>query len=92
VVVGLDGCPELVAMPSAISGCELWQQDMLAIGGAQRADAAGLAVAADHCRRRKPQLALAPEQNARGGGQGRVRARQTRSRPDNPAQNFFDGA
>jgi trans-aconitate methyltransferase len=29
VVVGLDGCPEFVAMARAASGCEVWQQDML---------------------------------------------------------------
>ena len=31
VVVGLDGCPEFVAMARAASGCEVWQQDMLAM-------------------------------------------------------------
>jgi SAM-dependent methyltransferase len=31
VVVGLDGCPEFVAMARAVSGCEVWQQDMLAM-------------------------------------------------------------
>ena len=30
-VVGLDGCPEFVAMARAVSGCEVWQQDMLAM-------------------------------------------------------------
>jgi SAM-dependent methyltransferase len=29
VVVGLDGCPEFVVMARAVSGCEVWQQDML---------------------------------------------------------------
>jgi SAM-dependent methyltransferase len=28
-VVGLDGCSEFVAMARAVSGCEVWQQDML---------------------------------------------------------------
>lgn len=28
-VVGLDGCPEFVAMARAVSGCEILQQDML---------------------------------------------------------------
>jgi SAM-dependent methyltransferase len=31
VVVGLDGCPDFVAMARAVSGCEVWQQDMLAM-------------------------------------------------------------
>jgi trans-aconitate methyltransferase len=31
VVIGLDGCPEFVAMARAVSGCEVWQQDMLAM-------------------------------------------------------------
>ena len=31
MVVGLDGCPEFVAMAQAVSGCEVWQQDMLAM-------------------------------------------------------------
>jgi trans-aconitate methyltransferase len=31
VVVGLDGCPEFVAMARAVSGCEVWQQDLLAM-------------------------------------------------------------
>jgi SAM-dependent methyltransferase len=31
VVVGLDGCPEFVAMARAVSGCEIWEQDMLAM-------------------------------------------------------------
>jgi SAM-dependent methyltransferase len=31
VVVGLDGCPEFVAMARAASGCEVWQRDMLAM-------------------------------------------------------------
>ena len=31
VVVGLDGCPEFVAMAHAVSGCEVWQQDLLAM-------------------------------------------------------------
>jgi trans-aconitate methyltransferase len=31
VVVGLDGCPEFVAMARSVSGCEVWQQDMLAM-------------------------------------------------------------
>jgi SAM-dependent methyltransferase len=31
VVVGLDGCAEFVAMARAVSGCEVWQQDMLAM-------------------------------------------------------------
>ena len=31
VVVGLDGCPEFVAMARTVSGCEVWQQDMLAM-------------------------------------------------------------
>jgi SAM-dependent methyltransferase len=31
VVVGLDGCPEFVAMARAVSGCEVLQQDMLAM-------------------------------------------------------------
>jgi Methyltransferase domain len=31
LVVGLDGCPEFVAMARAVSGCEVWQQDMLAM-------------------------------------------------------------
>ena len=31
VVVGLDGCPEFVEMARAASGCEVWQQDMLAM-------------------------------------------------------------
>jgi SAM-dependent methyltransferase len=31
VVVGLDGCPEFVAMARAVSGCEVWQQDMLSM-------------------------------------------------------------
>jgi trans-aconitate methyltransferase len=31
VVVGLDGCPEFVSMARAVSGCEVWQQDMLAM-------------------------------------------------------------
>ena len=31
VVVGLDGCPEFVDMARAVSGCEVWQQDMLAM-------------------------------------------------------------
>ena len=30
-VVGLDGCSEFVAMARAVSGCEVWQQDMLAM-------------------------------------------------------------
>jgi trans-aconitate methyltransferase len=30
-VVGLDGCPEFVAMARAASGCEVWEQDMLAM-------------------------------------------------------------
>jgi trans-aconitate methyltransferase len=30
-VVGIDGCPEFVAMARAVSGCEVWQQDMLAM-------------------------------------------------------------
>jgi trans-aconitate methyltransferase len=29
VVVGLDGCPEFVAMARSVSGCEVWQQDLL---------------------------------------------------------------
>jgi trans-aconitate methyltransferase len=31
VVVGLNGCPEFVAMARAVSGCEVWQQDLLAM-------------------------------------------------------------
>ena len=31
MVVGLDGCPEFVAMAQAVSGCEVWQQDLLAM-------------------------------------------------------------
>jgi trans-aconitate methyltransferase len=31
VVVGLDGCPEFVAMARAVSGCEVWQQDLLSM-------------------------------------------------------------
>jgi SAM-dependent methyltransferase len=31
VVVGLDGCPEFVAMARAVSGCDVWQQDMLSM-------------------------------------------------------------
>jgi SAM-dependent methyltransferase len=31
VVVGLDACPEFVAMARAVSGCEVWQRDMLAM-------------------------------------------------------------
>jgi SAM-dependent methyltransferase len=31
LVVGLDGCPEFVDMARAVSGCEVWQQDMLAM-------------------------------------------------------------
>ena len=31
VVVGLDACSEFVAMARAVSGCEVWQQDMLAM-------------------------------------------------------------
>ena len=31
VAVGLDGCPEFVAMARAASGCEVWQQDLLAM-------------------------------------------------------------
>jgi trans-aconitate methyltransferase len=31
VAVGLDGCPEFVAMARAVSGCEVWQQDLLAM-------------------------------------------------------------
>jgi SAM-dependent methyltransferase len=31
VVVGLDDCPEFVAMARAVSGCEVWQQDLLAM-------------------------------------------------------------
>ena len=30
-VVGLDGCPEFVAMARAVSGCEVWQQDILSM-------------------------------------------------------------
>jgi SAM-dependent methyltransferase len=30
-VVGLDGCPEFVTMARAVSGCEVWQQDMLSM-------------------------------------------------------------
>ena len=30
-VVGLDGCPEFVDMARAVSGCEVWQQDLLAM-------------------------------------------------------------
>jgi SAM-dependent methyltransferase len=30
-VVGLDGCPEFVAMARAVSGCEIWQQDLLSM-------------------------------------------------------------
>jgi SAM-dependent methyltransferase len=29
--VGLDGCPEFVAMARAASGCEVWLQDLLAL-------------------------------------------------------------
>lgn len=29
--VGIDGCPEFVAMARADSGCEVWQQDFLAL-------------------------------------------------------------
>ncbi|TBU79043.1 class I SAM-dependent methyltransferase [Phytopseudomonas daroniae] len=29
--VGLDGCPQFVAMAHADSGCEVWQQDFLAL-------------------------------------------------------------
>ncbi|SDI55978.1 Methyltransferase domain-containing protein [Pseudomonas flavescens] len=29
--VGLDGCPQFVAMARADSGCEVWQQDFLAL-------------------------------------------------------------
>jgi trans-aconitate methyltransferase len=29
--IGLDGCPEFVAMARAVSGCEVWQQDMLSM-------------------------------------------------------------
>ena len=29
--VGLDGCPEFVDMARAVSGCEVWQQDLLAM-------------------------------------------------------------
>jgi SAM-dependent methyltransferase len=31
VAVGLDGCPEFVAMARAASGCEVWQQDLLTV-------------------------------------------------------------
>jgi SAM-dependent methyltransferase len=31
VVVGLDGCPEFVAMARAVSGCEVSPQDMLSM-------------------------------------------------------------
>src|SRR5512134_3671209 len=31
VVIGLDGCPEFVDMARAVSGCEVWQQDLLAM-------------------------------------------------------------
>jgi len=31
VAVGLDGCPEFVAMARVVSGCEVWQQDLLAM-------------------------------------------------------------
>jgi SAM-dependent methyltransferase len=31
MVVGLDGCPEFVAMARTVSGCEVWQQDLLAM-------------------------------------------------------------
>jgi SAM-dependent methyltransferase len=31
VAVGLDGCPEFVAMARAASGCEVWQQNLLAM-------------------------------------------------------------
>jgi SAM-dependent methyltransferase len=30
-VVGLDGCPEFVAMARAVAGCEVWQQDLLTL-------------------------------------------------------------
>jgi SAM-dependent methyltransferase len=30
-VVGLDGCPEFVTMARAVSGCEVWQEDLLAM-------------------------------------------------------------
>ena len=29
--VGLDGCPEFVDMARAVSGCEVWQQDLFAM-------------------------------------------------------------
>jgi len=29
--VGLDGCPEFVAMAKAVSGCPVWLQDLLAV-------------------------------------------------------------
>jgi SAM-dependent methyltransferase len=29
--VGLEGCPEFVAMARSVSGCEVWLQDMLAL-------------------------------------------------------------
>ena len=31
VVVGLDGCPEFVDMARVVSGCEVWQQDLLSM-------------------------------------------------------------
>ena len=31
VVVGLDSCPEFVDMARAVSGCEVWQQDLLSM-------------------------------------------------------------
>jgi SAM-dependent methyltransferase len=31
VVTGLDGCPEFVAMAQAVSGCEVRQEDLLAM-------------------------------------------------------------
>jgi SAM-dependent methyltransferase len=31
VVVGLDGCPEFVAMARAVSGCDVWQRDLLSM-------------------------------------------------------------
>jgi SAM-dependent methyltransferase len=31
VAVGLDGCPEFVVMARAVSGCEVWQQNLLSM-------------------------------------------------------------
>jgi SAM-dependent methyltransferase len=30
-VIGLDGCPEFVALARAASGCQVWRQDLLAL-------------------------------------------------------------